>query len=265
MVAGREAVVLVKQLPLFTVLALAVGILVWNFSFYGEFYRARGDRMTVRAEEGLGGMQPLTPGSFEDPRLATSQHPDGQTLLSSDDAPGGAQASGQRADGSPDPDSAQLPLVDPGPVIEDVLYRYADGLTLRAQGQLRDGQRFGTWIQYWENKQVLNRGSYEDGERDGEWEFFYEDGVRRDQGSYDRGQRTGLWRTYHPRQRLMVEGHYQADERSGAWSTFYTDGSPKERGQYLQGVMQGRWEFYDPEGRLGPRSGLYRDGERVGD
>jgi MORN repeat protein len=257
----------VKQLPFFTVIALALGILAWNFSFYGDFYRARGDRMTVRAEDGAPRVRPLTPAAFEDLGSAERQTLEGPhpQVTGTTDEPGGAARDSRRLTGSGTQGAGAELGVEPsgGPQIEDVVYRFADGVTVRSRGSLLDGQRVGRWLQYRENGQVLNQGEYADGERQGEWEFFYEDGIRRDVGSYERGQRTGLWRTYHPSGKLMIEGTYEADERTGAWAAYYTDGSPKESGVYELGVMQGYWEFYDPEGRLGPRTGLYRDGLRV--
>ena len=52
--------------------------------------------------------------------------------------------------------------------------KITEGLT---QGSFKDGKRYGSWVDYWDNGQLMFKGTLEDGKKDGPWVGFNEDGT----------------------------------------------------------------------------------------
>jgi antitoxin component YwqK of YwqJK toxin-antitoxin module len=76
----------------------------------------------------------------------------------------------------------------------------------------------------------------------------------------------GLQTTYYPSGRLRAEYATKDGVRDGACRRWHPDGRLELEGGFLAGRMDGEWRVWDSAGELDPkRSGVYRDGERVGD
>ena len=153
-----------RQLPLLTILVLVVGILAWNFSFYGEFYRARSTGLPVRAE-GPAQMRSINPGQVGEPVISFRAETGEMNGVEGDSAYSSVPDSDQRAPAGTD--------TQPGPELAQVAYDYPDGGP-KSVGWLRDGDRHGLWTEYWENGKTLMAGKFVQGERCGEWKFFHE-------------------------------------------------------------------------------------------
>jgi len=59
----------------------------------------------------------------------------------------------------------------------------------KAQGKIRNGKRYGPWVDYHENGQLGEKGTHKDGKADGPWVGYYEDGTvdEEDTGTYKDG------------------------------------------------------------------------------
>jgi hypothetical protein len=250
----------VRQLPFLTILLLVFGILAWNFSFYGDFYRVRAAQQPARAEPHASQLHRVEAstigGDARSPLLVRAGRGLDEDVFGSSAPTGNAPPS--RGDVSPPPE----------PETQVVEHRYESGAR-KSVGTLVVGRRHGEWTEYWPDGPLLMSGRYEDGDRVGEWSFHHEDGTLRSRGQYVAGLRDGDWRSYHPGgQTLSREGRHDAGddgERVGLWTKYFRSGAIMERGTYDAGVMQGHWVFYDEKGREGPRSGFYRDGVLLGD
>ncbi|MFO1010254.1 MAG: hypothetical protein U1F29_09365 [Planctomycetota bacterium] len=73
--------------------------------------------------------------------------------------------------------------------------------------------------------------------------------------------------TYYPSGRLWTEAETDdAGEREGLFRRFQPDGRLEAEGRYVAGKMDGEWRWYEADGALdAEKSGLFRDGRRVGD
>ena len=250
-----------RHLPIFTIVLLLTGILAWNMSFYGDFYRVQASQRTAGVQEPLPRLLPvIAVGRFE-----------GVDLV------GGIQGPAERASRVPAmqaaKDSRAEPVAGPGggssrPVSEPDHAHQPEGL-MGSPGSTLRGHRHGMWTERSDSGAVLMTGNYEQGTRVGEWTFHHADGSLRSQGLYVAGLRDGVWRCFHPGgMGLRSEGRHSAregGERVGLWTRYFTSGAIMERGSYQRGVMQGHWVFYDRAGREGPRTGLYHDGVRAED
>ncbi len=244
----------VKQLPLLTIVVLTAMILAWNFSFYGDFYRAQAVGRSVPAE--------ARPPQASEVELVAAGG-----VGSAEVAGRGKPAHAQQG-AVAEPGASLDHRVTAGSPEEDgdvaVTYTYQGGAP-KSEGTLRHGYRYGEWREYWENGNLLMTGRYEESGRVGDWEFFHEDGSPSSRTAYVMGMKDGESESFFSNGKLASRGHYSADQRTETWTQYYRDGSIKETGTYEQGVRQGEWTFRDPEGFDGPRTGQYRDGVRVPD
>ena len=69
-------------------------------------------------------------------------------------------------------------------------------------GNLKDGKQQGLWKGYYENGQLMNRGNYKDGELDGLSERFDENGQLEMRGTYKNGKQDGLFEYYYENDQL---------------------------------------------------------------
>ena len=259
-----------NRLPFFTVVVLATGILVWNFSFYRGYYQAQAAG-SVRGH-GL----PVEPGG---PLLrggpGAASAADGTSELADTprgrDAPDTSEERGELGDesarraskpgGNPGAGESRGPTgsSDPG-VLETGHY---PGGTRRSEGRRVDGRREGTWVEWYEGGEPLSRGRYENDLRDGRWLYWYASGQAQHEGDYDAGQREGQWLSWHENGETRHEGRYRDGDREGMWRQWYSNSQVMEAGRYVSGLREGWWEFYDFEGRSDKRAGWYEAGRRI--
>ena len=158
----------------------------------------------------------------------------------------------------------------------------------REEGEMRDGQRSGTWRRYDDQSrltavQPFEQGQlhgearersgpdgqrwtythYDHGEQDGEWHSEDADGQVVESGQYRDGVPVGDWRTLED-QGQVVRAHYRDGQRHGDWSRHAADGSLLAERHYRNGEAQGVWKTYDENGELTARV-HYRDGDRQGE
>ena len=145
----------------------------------------------------------------------------------------------------------------------------------RAGIKLVEGEeRFtdGEWVKHGfftfrnEYGEVTSAGSYRNGLEDGIWDQVYEDGST-GRGPFRGGVRSGPWKTMHPNGSLQDAGSYEDGERTGVWVSYRLDGTKLREAEYANGQENGRVLYFEADGRAidRARSGIFVDGERVGD
>ena len=72
--------------------------------------------------------------------------------------------------------------------------------------------------------------------------------------------------TYFANGQMQSECRFQEGRREGPARRWFADGTLQAEGEYRAGEADGRWSWYRADGSLDvARSGLYRDGIRIGD
>jgi len=255
------------DLPLWTVLACALGVLLWNLGIRGptsELHAAEFGGSLALAEgagesgSDLGGGAAHAPGTLltSPVRLdASSGLPGGGDI----DGGSGGSASGEGgAEGSSHDARRALSGGDNGQHDFDV------GLSV-ARGMVRDGQRVGLWETFYENGNRHAKGNYEEDRREGRWQFWSESGGLYLSGDYRDGLREGAWSGWHPSGSRRSEQTYRQGRLTSIHTLWYSNGQVKETGLFVSGLRQGPWEFYDFQGNPDKRTGTYLNGQRVTD
>ena len=129
----------------------------------------------------------------------------------------------------------------------------------------------GEWVKHGfftfrnEYGEVTSAGSYRNGLEDGIWDQVYEDGST-GRGPFRGGVRSGQWKTMHPNGSLQDAGVYENGERTGAWVSYRLDGTKLREAEYENGQENGRVFYLEADGKTidQERSGIFKDGERVG-
>jgi len=164
------------------------------------------------------------------------------------------------------PEKTERRRVEEGPILQA---SYDAGTPLYDGAQVATGEgweRQGDWKAWHTNGQLWEEGAYLRGKEDGPWRWWYEDGTPQASGTFVDGAHVGPWTFYHANGQVMAEGAYEDDRPIGRWVTYYEDGTVRSEGGFLAGKRSGRWTFRDEEGLLDRESsGLYEDGERIGD
>ncbi|HIF39992.1 MAG TPA: toxin-antitoxin system YwqK family antitoxin [Planctomycetes bacterium] len=253
------------NLPLWTVLACALGVLLLNFGLRSptsELHAAALEGDVALAEGGEGFDPDRGEGATElgtplrsPVRLDASSGSPGRDA---DGAPrAGAPGGGGAGESSQDARRA-LSEEDEGQDDSKVGLR-------AARGMVRDGQRVGMWEIFYDNGNRHAKGKYEDDLRDGRWEFWSESGGLSRSGEYRDGVQEGAWSEWHPNGSRRSEQTYRQGLLTSIHTLWYTNGQVKETGLYVGGLRQGPWQFYDFQGNPDKRTGTYLNGRRVTD
>lgn len=106
--------------------------------------------------------------------------------------------------------AARVPGVSPASqdtvVPENGFYekKHQNGRTA-IRGEMRNGQRVGIWLSYYEDGTIWSQGEYRKGVRHGIAVTYYENGQKRYEGRYKNGQQAGVWKYYTQDGRLEKE------------------------------------------------------------
>jgi len=183
----------------------------------------------------------------------------------------------------PDPnDDGELAAVDPASEIPELVLRdgtpdypytsaeWEDGRLMYLGQQARDGDgeyvRHGRWESWHDNGEREELGAYHMGAEHGAWEWWYANGNRMATGQFERGERIGDWEFWSESGRLAMTGSYgSAGNAVGTWTYYHENGRKASEGEMVAGAVEGRWTAWNEDGSINSaRSGVYRDGERVG-
>jgi len=146
-------------------------------------------------------------------------------------------------------------------------YIYKSGIIVGEGLVDEQGQRQGTWIEYYESGEKAGEGSYVNNQRQGEWKFYFKEGGLEQTGKYDlKGRPEGKWRWFYESGnikkednfkngllngsyveksdsgKVIIQGEYIDGEEEGEW--FYEVGDNKELGAYAAGKREGLWKHY---------------------
>ena len=114
--------------------------------------------------------------------------------------------------------------------------------------------------------QGLSRGGLKNGEREGPWVIYYENGRIWYKGVYKKGKQEGPWLWYHNNGQLWSEGAYKNGKFEGPWVAYYDDGQLWSKGAYKNGKFEGPWVAYREDGtKVEVSSGIYRNDVKVAD
>ena len=114
--------------------------------------------------------------------------------------------------------------------------------------------------------QGLSRGELKNGEREGHWVIYYENGRLWYKGAYKNGKQEGPWLWYHDNGQLWSEGAYKNGKFEGPWVAYYDDGQLWSKGTYKNGKFEGPWVAYREDGtKVEVSSGIYRNDVKVSD
>ena len=70
-----------------------------------------------------------------------------------------------------------------------VEYRVTGNVEVEWQGALKKGKKSGSWVQYWDNGQLMEKGNYKNGKEVGVWVEYLENGELKYKDVYKDGVR----------------------------------------------------------------------------
>ncbi|MBP5589159.1 MAG: toxin-antitoxin system YwqK family antitoxin [Bacteroidales bacterium] len=121
-------------------------------------------------------------------------------------------------------------------------------VSIKAEGQYSNNYQSGVWKYYTVSGKLEQTGSYYNGRPDGTWKWFYEDGSLLREEEYYRGQRDGIYTEYSEDGKEIVKGEYSDGEKNKFWK--FDSGDYIEQGDYIIGLKDGIWSSYYPNGKL---------------
>ena len=122
------------------------------------------------------------------------------------------------------------------------------------EGELLDGKKTGTWIEYHSAKNLIvkNITNYVDGMKNGLWMSVGKNNRVEAYGYYANDLKDGIWLTYNYSRRELEE-HYKNGKLNGKRLTFYNtgkDGVVKEEAEFKNGVQDGTYKYYLEDGTV---------------
>ena len=139
---------------------------------------------------------------------------------------------------------------------------YPDG-KVRAEGNYKDGARFGNWRFIHENGKLEQKGKYLEGGRPhGLWVWYYDDSELLREMSYRRGKPEGEITEYNDTGKVVLKGSYFDGLEDGEW--IIDEGDYLRKGSYVDGLEQGEWLHYYNSNNKVAFKGSYIEGEPHG-
>ena len=154
--------------------------------------------------------------------------------------------------------------------------------TQERRGELRDGKRFGRWIE--QDTTLMFDRTYVDGQLHGPSRAWHPDGHPHEKAMFVAGKRDGVTYRYHAGGILAVEVHYAGGKMNGRargwdatgtllydreyrddelWDGLY-ERTGVERGHYKDGKKDGLWEAWMWDRKTIKERGTYVGGKRHG-
>lgn len=250
-----------RELPLWTVLAVAAGVLLAGFgSSPTDTPRAGRDAAPAEGRVASESMVRTASGDEvpEDVQLARvrGQGDRGTVPGEAAERPGGSRGLSEKP--------AERGSIEVGPerTAPSIHSGGVDART-RETGGYVNGLRHGEWITRDGAGVIRERGTYDAGRRVGAWESYCARGALVEVTEFAEGVKQGAWRAFAPDGDVIGEGRHRDGLRFEEWTLWYSDGRVKERGAYVNGLREGFWEFFDDLGELTHRSGAYRAGIKI--
>ena len=90
----------------------------------------------------------------------------------------------------------------------------------------------GTYVEFYENGQLLWMGNLKDGKQDGLWKGYNEKGQLVNRGNWRNGKQHGLYETFYENGQLWTRSNYKDGELHGLSEQFYENGQLKSQINY---------------------------------
>ncbi|MHA7944253.1 toxin-antitoxin system YwqK family antitoxin [Formosa sp. 3Alg 14/1] len=163
--------------------------------------------------------------------------------------------------------------------------------SIKTKGQLRDNQKTGEWISYYENREqkainhyknnvfhghqkmdysqeLYMEGDSKDGIKVGIWNSYFKDDnrIKYIKAFDDAGNASGEWKSYYDSGELYNVEHYLNNKPHGIQTTYFKNGNVNSSGNMKEGKEEGMWSYYYDDGTLasektfvnGEENGPYR-------
>ena len=93
----------------------------------------------------------------------------------------------------------------------------------KKQGSLKNGKKEGSWVEYFDNGQLVSKGEYKNGKEEGSWISYWKNGQLFSKGDFKDGKEEGSWVRYHDNGQLFSKGDYKNGKREGSWVKYFKD------------------------------------------
>ena len=135
------------------------------------------------------------------------------------------------------------------------------------EGEYRNGQRQGKFIERFDTGQPLFEVDYVDGVVHGVKREWSDVGYLKKEAEFQDGLRHGSYRTWTMMNEgvrtVMIEGTHSGGRKTGEWTYYYRTGEKRDHGRFEDSVRQGLWTTWWEEGTL-RREAEHLDGEWQG-
>lgn len=139
---------------------------------------------------------------------------------------------------------------------------YAGGNVIAEGIMDEEGNKEGSWEEYYVNGSLRAKGSYLNNMKTGEWVYFHENGVLEQQGTYnEEGKPIGKWIWNYDNGSLWREEFFINGLRDGLVTEFDRFGNIISEGEYFEGLEEGKWIYNLENHRI---EGTYSAGMRNG-
>lgn len=133
-----------------------------------------------------------------------------------------------------------------------------------SEGDVKDGNKHGSWIEYHPNGLIKDVSHYINGNRSGSRVQINDRGEVTARSSYMNGKLEGEKIKYN-RTRIKAEENYTNGQLSGARKLYYEDAKStiQEEGNFLNGKREGIQKWYDQDGNVTIEY-EYKNGQKIG-
>ena len=169
-----------------------------------------------------------------------------------EDAPTGFTCpAGLTLEGTPPPKGNEVKCIEGGEHAEGPYVKWFDatGKTIQIQGEFKDGEKHGRWIENYPDGDPKEETEYKNGKREGEHQAFWKNDQKRVEGEYWENKRQGIWRWWFGNGQRKMEGEYKRGKKQGEWEQFLEDGDRELLENYANDEKEGRAEYFDEQGK----------------
>jgi len=133
-----------------------------------------------------------------------------------------------------------------------------------SEGDVKNGNKHGSWIEYHPNGLIKDVSHYRNGQRSGNRIEVNDRGEVTARSSYMNGKLEGEKIKYN-RTRVKAEENYSDGQLSGPRKLYYEDAKStlQEEGNFLNGKREGTQKWYDQEGNVTIEY-EYKNGQKIG-
>ncbi len=111
------------------------------------------------------------------------------------------------------------------------------------QGEYRNGERVGTWREFYDDVEAVFEGEYREGEKEGLWIAHFDDGYERGRLYYKAGQPVATHYIFSHNGALEQVNRFKEGELHGEQLRYF-EGSLTDITRYRDGVLHGLTEYF---------------------